>query len=338
MGSVAERHVRKLWIAVGLGTITTLVVGSASALAATDAPALGPAPTTTTLVSSVNPSVVGQAVTFTATVTKAVGTPVGTVQILELGSPLSTLPLVGGVATLATSTLTAGTHDLTAVFAPDPSDLLNSAPSVSAVLAQVVNTVGGGGGGGGGTCLPGQTTPTPTIVAPPGATGRHAITVHGIAAAKDPVDLLQRTAGQQVFTKVATTTAGSAGAYAFSRTVTKRTTFVARDQGACGPADSSRATTTVTIAPRLKLSSPHRGRLRMRVATSPVVVNQLARFYRVRKVGAPVLLAKVRTAANGVAHTVVKAHHGKLYRVMVTVSAPAGLRPGQSKPVSIRIS
>ncbi len=73
---------------------------------------------TTSLSSSLNPSNFGQSVTFTATVTSAAGTPSGTVQFKDngtnLGPPIS---LSGGVATFTTSTLTAGTHTITADYA-----------------------------------------------------------------------------------------------------------------------------------------------------------------------------------------------------------------------------
>src|SRR5439155_1540230 len=65
--------------------------------------------TSTTLSSSVNPSMFGQSVTFTATVaasTPGAGTPSGTVTFKDGTTPLGTGTLNGsGVATLATSTL-----------------------------------------------------------------------------------------------------------------------------------------------------------------------------------------------------------------------------------------
>lgn len=76
------------------------------------------ASTTTALTSSVNPSVSGQSVTFTATVTSAQGVPTGTVQFKDgganLGSPVALNQ--NGVATLSTSSLAVGTHTITAEY------------------------------------------------------------------------------------------------------------------------------------------------------------------------------------------------------------------------------
>ena len=78
------------------------------------------AATSTTVSSSVNPSNVGQSVTFTATVTSGAGTPTGTVQFkdggVNLGPPQT---LSGGVATFTTSSLTAGVHAITAEYSGD---------------------------------------------------------------------------------------------------------------------------------------------------------------------------------------------------------------------------
>ena len=78
--------------------------------------------TTTTLTSSLNPSTVGQSVTFTVTVTSANGvtTPAGTVQIALDGSAYgSTLTLNGsGQTAFRSMGLTVGTHTLTATYVP----------------------------------------------------------------------------------------------------------------------------------------------------------------------------------------------------------------------------
>ena len=79
------------------------------------------ASTSTAVSSSLNPSLLGQSVTFTATVTSAGGTPTGTIQFKDgvnnLGTPVT---LNGsGQATFTTSSLTAGTHTITAVYSGD---------------------------------------------------------------------------------------------------------------------------------------------------------------------------------------------------------------------------
>jgi hypothetical protein len=74
--------------------------------------------TTTTLVSSVNPSAVGQAVTFTATVTAVSGPiPTGTVTFKQGSTLLGSATLANGVAVFTTSALPAGTAEkITAAF------------------------------------------------------------------------------------------------------------------------------------------------------------------------------------------------------------------------------
>ena len=76
-----------------------------------------PATSTTALSSSQNPSTESSNVTFTATVSAAVGTPAGEVVFLANGVPFSTNGLVSGVAAAGTSTLAVGTNTIAAQFA-----------------------------------------------------------------------------------------------------------------------------------------------------------------------------------------------------------------------------
>jgi len=96
------------------------------------------AATTTRLVSSLNPSVVGQAVTFTATVTSTAGTPPnGEIVTFNNGSAvLGTAPLSGGIAALTASSLPVGSFTITATYVGDA----NFAASTSPGLRQVVNS------------------------------------------------------------------------------------------------------------------------------------------------------------------------------------------------------
>jgi hypothetical protein len=98
--------------------------------------------TTTKLSSSVNPSVFGQSVTLTATVTAGTpgsGTPTGSVTFLDGSTAIGSGTLGNtGMATFATSSLSVGTHKITAVFAGDG----NFKSSTSAILKQVVNPSG----------------------------------------------------------------------------------------------------------------------------------------------------------------------------------------------------
>ncbi len=89
-----------------------------------------------TVTSSLNPSVVGQAVTFTATVTSAVGPPPDgeTVQFLVSGSVLGTGTLKNGVAQFTTSAIPAGKHPVAPSYVGDA----NYLPSKFVALSQVV--------------------------------------------------------------------------------------------------------------------------------------------------------------------------------------------------------
>ena len=107
-------------------SVYTNTDGNFSGSSGTQSPGqtVNPAPTSTTVASSVNPSIVGQLVTFTATVANTAGagistaTPTGSVQFMDGPSLLGTPQTVSGLgtATLTTSALTVGTHPITAVY------------------------------------------------------------------------------------------------------------------------------------------------------------------------------------------------------------------------------
>ena len=85
--------------------------------------------TTTALTADPNPTVFGQPVTFTATVTVVVpgaGTPTGTVDFLDGATKLGTGTLSGGVATFRISTLSVGTHSITASYGGDTNELTST--------------------------------------------------------------------------------------------------------------------------------------------------------------------------------------------------------------------
>jgi hypothetical protein len=92
--------------------------------------------TTIVLASSVNPSLSGTAITLTASVTPAIsGSPTGVVTFNDGGTAIGTGNVnASGVATLLISTLTVGSHSITAVYGGDAIDLT----STSEVLTQEV--------------------------------------------------------------------------------------------------------------------------------------------------------------------------------------------------------
>lgn len=78
----------------------------------------GTTPSATTLISSPNPSVYGQPVTLTASVTSSSGTPTGSVVFTDTSTSatLGSATLVSGTASLAVSSLVAGTHAIIAAY------------------------------------------------------------------------------------------------------------------------------------------------------------------------------------------------------------------------------
>jgi hypothetical protein len=95
------------------------------------------APTTTTLTSSTNPSSFHQPVTFTAKVAGSFGaTPVGSVTFKNGGVAMGgAVALSGGIAKFTISTITVGSHSITASYGGSGANLA----SVSATLTQKVN-------------------------------------------------------------------------------------------------------------------------------------------------------------------------------------------------------
>jgi hypothetical protein len=100
------------------------------------------ATTTTTLVSSVNPSESGKPVTFTARVSSSSGTPTGDVQFLNGKTVLATVKLKSGSAKYTTSKLPPGTNIITAVYDGNSKySGSTSAPVDQIVLASTTTTL-----------------------------------------------------------------------------------------------------------------------------------------------------------------------------------------------------
>jgi len=125
-------------------TLGTLVLGSVLANSnAGNSPAtinlsgqvLSVNPTTVLLTSSLNPSFLNAAVTFTATIASGGASPAGPVTFLDGAVQLCSANLnANSIATCTLSTLALGQHSITASYAGDSSD----AASVSPALIQVV--------------------------------------------------------------------------------------------------------------------------------------------------------------------------------------------------------
>jgi hypothetical protein len=99
--------------------------------------------TTTALTSSLNPSTQGQSVTFTATVSGTGGTPTGNVTFKSDGTSIGVGDVDNtGMATLTTSAVAAGSHDIVAVYSGDATFATSSSTAVSQVVNAVVVDAG----------------------------------------------------------------------------------------------------------------------------------------------------------------------------------------------------
>lgn len=124
-------------LTVGSHSITAVYGGDGNFTGSTSAAlsqVVTKASTTTVLISSINPSVSGKSVTFTATVSSPGSIPTGKVQFLNGTTSLATVTLSSGVAKYSTSALPAGTNVITAAYQGDA----NHNTSTSAPVNQVV--------------------------------------------------------------------------------------------------------------------------------------------------------------------------------------------------------
>ncbi len=128
-------------LAVGLHAITASYGGDGTQ-SAVISPTLSQAvleATTTTLVSSLNPSAPAQVVTFTATVTASGGggvTPDGSIVFSDGAETLATIPLNASGVVAFTAALANGTHAITATYSGDAARQISA--SVSSLLRQQV--------------------------------------------------------------------------------------------------------------------------------------------------------------------------------------------------------
>ncbi|RXH55936.1 EF hand domain/PKD domain protein [Granulicella sibirica] len=98
--------------------------------------------TTTAITSGVNPTTFGQSTTLTATVARTTSTApgatplTGSVTFTDGSTPIGTVALASGVASLPIATLAVGSHTITAAYSGDANDLVSSRQ-----LTVVVNTI-----------------------------------------------------------------------------------------------------------------------------------------------------------------------------------------------------
>ena len=128
-------------LAAGVHNITAEYEGDASFNSSSSDPlaqTVNKADTTTALVSDLNPSIYGESITFTATVSAVApgaGTPTGTVTFKDGATTMGNGTLASGQATFSTSSLSVGDHNITAEYGGDG----NFNASTSGPLTQTVN-------------------------------------------------------------------------------------------------------------------------------------------------------------------------------------------------------
>jgi hypothetical protein len=137
----------KIGLVSGIATLTisTLPAGIVSLTAvyngdASNSPSTSPivntivnqAPTYTGLASSFDPSTFGQNLTLTASVSSTTAT--GTVSFYDGVTDLGKNPLTNGIATLSISTLTPGTHLISAAYSGDNNYAASSSPVVTETI------------------------------------------------------------------------------------------------------------------------------------------------------------------------------------------------------------
>jgi hypothetical protein len=95
------------------------------------------ASTKTSLATSMNPQVLGQSVTFTASTSSVSPNVTGTIDFEDGGAVISSVNLgTDGNAVFTTSSLTAGTHTITAVYSGDTNHAASTSVAVSQLIVQ----------------------------------------------------------------------------------------------------------------------------------------------------------------------------------------------------------
>jgi Bacterial Ig-like domain (group 3) len=165
-------------LAAGTYTINITYSGDSNYLATSTATAIqfaiGQATPTIGLTTTVNPAMATTAVTFMATVASSSGTPTGTVTFLDGTTLLGAITLSGGAAAFTTSSLTVGTHTMTAVYAGDA----NFASVTSTPVIEVIQDFS--------LSPPGSGTSTPTQTVLPGGTATYSLVFGPISGTTFP--------------------------------------------------------------------------------------------------------------------------------------------------------
>jgi hypothetical protein len=155
--------------------------------------AVGQVASAISVTSSSSESLLQNAVTLTATVAATGGTPTGTVSFLDGTTALGAGGLSAGMAIFTTSSLTAGSHIITAVYSGDTNDV----GATSAALTQLVIDF---------SLKPGSGAVGPVQSALPGASATYTVTITPTAGTAFPVPAILTVTGLPAGTSAALST------------------------------------------------------------------------------------------------------------------------------------
>jgi hypothetical protein len=211
--------------------------------------------TTTSLSSSPNPSTSGEPVSFTATVTGGSPAPTGMVTFQDGSAALAQIPLSNGAASFSTSSLSAGSHPVTATYQSDTLSALSSDTTTQTVASPTA-------------------TPTATATSTPTAT-----------ATATPTSTPTATATATV-TPTSTPTATPTATATVTPTATATSTPTATATATVTPTSTPTSTPTATPAQAINLST------RMRVGTGDnvaiggfIITGSLSKHVLIRAIG-----------------------------------------------------
>jgi hypothetical protein len=171
----------------GSYTVVATVSNSDYAGSATGTMTIQPLTPSVRLSSSNNPAIATTGVMFTASVSSPVGTPTGTVTFLDSATPLGQGTLSAGVATLTTSSLSDGSHSITAVYNGDTNFVAVTSAALSQSILDFSLTPGSGNG------PPGSTVTTQT--AEPGGSATYPLDIVPTAGTIFPTPVLLTVTG-----------------------------------------------------------------------------------------------------------------------------------------------
>jgi sugar lactone lactonase YvrE len=129
-------------LSLGVGTyqLTAAYSGDTKNAAAVSAPVtltVQLTPTVTSLLSSANPSTLGQSLTFTATAAGGTPTPTGAIEFMDGATVLGSSPVgTNGAATLTITALAFGTHSITATYEGDTDHALSTSNALNEKIVQ----------------------------------------------------------------------------------------------------------------------------------------------------------------------------------------------------------